>query len=65
MTISAHHASEFARAAQAMYARGENALGHLLSATSACKTVPDTQFALAHSAYCAWLAFNDPKGGSR
>jgi hypothetical protein len=62
MTITDHEAAEFARAAQAMYKRGQNDLGHLLSATSAVRHVPIVQYDRAASAYRAWLVFDEPKG---
>lgn len=61
VTLTDHHVAEFARAAQAMYARGENALGHLLSAVSAKRTVPAEQYDRAAEAYRAWLVFDEPK----
>jgi hypothetical protein len=63
MRITDHEAAEFARAAQAMYKRGQNHIGHLLSAVSAVREVPLHQYDRAAAAYRAWLVFDEPKGG--
>ena len=65
MTITQHEAAEFSRAAIALYARGQNELGHLLSATAAVRTVPLAQYDRATRAYRAWLTFDEPKGNRR
>lgn len=51
MTLTATEVLEFSRAATAMYARGENDLGHLLSAVAAAGTVAIAQYDRASSAY--------------
>lgn len=61
MTLTAHEAGEFSRAAKAMYSRGANELGHLLSAVAAKKTVPLSQYDRAAGAYRAWLVFDEPR----
>jgi hypothetical protein len=61
MTLTDHDKAEYARCAQAMYARGQNANGHLLSAVAAKGVVPIQQFDRAASVYRAWLVFDEPK----
>lgn len=61
ITLNAHEVKEFARAASAMYQRGRNDLGHLLSAVAAKRIVPIAQYDRAAEAYRAWLAFDEPK----
>ncbi len=56
-----HERAEFRRAAQAMYARGQNDHGHLLSAVGAKGWVPTAQYDLAAEVYRAWLVFDEPK----
>ncbi len=53
--------AEFARAAEAMYERGENRAAHLLSAVAAVGYCPITQFDRASEVYRAWLVFNEVK----
>ncbi len=64
VTLNDHEVNEFSRAAAAMYKRGQNDLGHLLSATAAVRTVPADQYDRAAAAYRAWLVFDEPKGRS-
>lgn len=64
VTLNAHEVAEFARAAKAMYARGESALGHLLSAAAAKRVMPIEQYDRAANAYRKWLVFDEPKGRS-
>ena len=61
MTTTAHQRSEWSRAAQALYARGCNAEGHLLSACATKEVLPIAQFDRAGEAYRAWLVFDEPK----
>ena len=62
VTPTAHERAEFRRAATAMYARGANARGHLLSVVAALKVVPLAQYDRAASAYREWLVFDTPRG---
>lgn len=59
MTLTAHEKAEFSRCAQAMYQRGANAQGHLLSALAAKSEVPTQHYDLAAKVYRAWLTFNE------
>ena len=58
---TAHERAEWSRCAQAMYARGRNDIGHLLSAAAAISPLSLDQFYRAATAYRAWLVFDDPK----
>jgi hypothetical protein len=61
VTVTEHEATEFSKAATAMYARGENATGHLLSAVAAKRSTTIEQYDRAAKAYREWLVFNEPK----
>jgi len=61
MVLNDHERQEWSRCAKAMYSRGQNALGHLLSACAAKGIMPIEQFNRAASVYRAWLVFDEPK----
>ena len=63
MPLTDHEMTELSRCAKAMYARGCNAEGHLLSAVAAKKVAPLLQFDRAKEVYRAWLVFDEPKQG--
>ena len=64
VTMTRAEKLEFARAAQAMYFRGQNDLGHLLSGVASVRDGvqirPDV-YDEAAKAYRAWLVFDEPK----
>lgn len=66
-TLTLHEFSEFTRAAIAMYARGCNPLGHLLSVVAAKRIfrgpVEERQLDAARDIYRNWLMFDEPKEG--
>ena len=61
MTLTLAEKTEWSRAAKALYARGANAEGHLLSACAAKGEVPIAQFDRASEVYRLWLCFDEPK----
>ena len=66
MRLTHHEVMEWGRAAQAMYARGQNDLGRVLSATAAIGEHVDIglgEYDRAATIYRAWLVFDEPKGG--
>ena len=59
ITLTEHQRAEFARCAQAMYAKGKNRYGHALSAASAIGYLNSAaKYDQLHHAYCAWLVFD-------
>lgn len=52
---------EWARCAKAMYARGRNDLGHLLSAAATFESLPIQRYDHVSEVYRAWLVFDEPK----
>ena len=52
---------EWARCAQAMYARGRNDLGHMLSAAATFHILPTQRYDAVSKVYRAWLCFDEPK----
>jgi hypothetical protein len=61
MAIDADIAAEWSRAAQAMYRRGRNDLGHILSVGAAIRVMSIGQYDRAAAAYREWLVFDEPK----
>ena len=61
MTLTTHARAEWSRAAKAMYARGANDLGHLLSVCAAKGAVPAYQYDRGAEVYRDWLVFDEPK----
>lgn len=60
--VTAYEVAEWARCAQAMYARGRNDLGHMLSGRAARRYLTAAEFDEAATVYRDWLAFDQPKG---
>lgn len=66
ITPTDHEKLEWARCAQAMYAREENANGHKLSAAAALPhgaVMYAEKYDQVAAIYRAWLVFDEPKGG--
>jgi len=61
MTMTRAEQLEFSRAAQALYRRGANDLGHLLSGVAASAKVDSDRYDRAAAAYRAWLMFDEPR----
>jgi hypothetical protein len=61
MTLTTTEQLEWARCAQAMYRRGCNAEGHLMSGCSAKVSMDIEQFDRAAKVYRGWLVFDEPK----
>lgn len=64
MLLTNTERAEWPKAAKALYARGANAQGHLLSACVAKAEVPLEQYDRAAAAYRLWLCYDEPTGAS-
>lgn len=56
--VTEYERAEWSRCAKAMYARGQNGLGHMLSAAASKSVLPTYQFDMAANTYRAWLVFD-------
>jgi hypothetical protein len=61
ITMTQHEQVEFGRCAQAMYQRGQNLLGHQMSAVASSTVVSQARYDGAAFAYRRWLVFDEPK----
>lgn len=62
--LNAHERTQWAKCAQALYARGCNAEGHLMSAAASKPSLTVEQFDRAAHVYRVWLCFDEPKPAS-
>ncbi len=61
MTVTAFRRDEWSRAAKAMYARGRNDLGHMLSVAAALPELDIRRYDEVNDVYRRWLVFDLPK----
>ncbi len=61
ITLTTTEILEWARCAKAMYARGNNFLGHRMSSGAARKTMTAAEYDGYAHIYRQWLVFDQPK----
>lgn len=61
MKLTDHEIREWARCGQAMYDRGRNDLGHIMTARAAVHMMSVALYDEAAAIYRAWLVFDEPK----